>query len=157
MITRPKSSQTKTPCEGCCSTRISVSLTHYTFLENGDGGARSVHLGRSTCHAISGRGEKSTATDGFSCRVAPTSETSLEPFWGRSLAYFCRAAKKSYSTKHRHARPKKDTNTHKKRRTKTHACARWCHSHTTSYARGNTTSCIIHVMVNSKLTDFSGS
>jgi len=25
--------------DGCCSTRISVSLTHYTFLKKGDGGA----------------------------------------------------------------------------------------------------------------------
>ena len=31
LITRPACSQTKTPCWGCCSTRISVSLTHYTF------------------------------------------------------------------------------------------------------------------------------
>ena len=29
----------KTPCGGCCSTRISVSHTHYTFLKKGDGGA----------------------------------------------------------------------------------------------------------------------
>jgi len=27
-----------TPCEGCSSTRILVSLTHYTFLKKGDGG-----------------------------------------------------------------------------------------------------------------------
>ena len=31
----------KTPCGGCCSTRISVALTHYTFLTNGDGGANT--------------------------------------------------------------------------------------------------------------------
>ena len=35
-------SQTKTPCGGGCSTRISVSLTHYTFLKKGDGGANLV-------------------------------------------------------------------------------------------------------------------
>jgi len=33
LITRPAWSQTKTPCRGCCSTRISVSPTHYTFLK----------------------------------------------------------------------------------------------------------------------------
>jgi len=27
----------KTPCEDCCSTRISVSLIHHTFLKKGDG------------------------------------------------------------------------------------------------------------------------
>ena len=32
LITRPASSQTKTPCGGCCSTRISASLTHYALL-----------------------------------------------------------------------------------------------------------------------------
>jgi len=31
----------KTPCGGCCSTRILVSLTHYTFLKKGDGGAKT--------------------------------------------------------------------------------------------------------------------
>ena len=33
LIARPARSQTKTPCGGRCSTRISVSLTHYTFLK----------------------------------------------------------------------------------------------------------------------------
>ena len=33
LITRPACSRTKTPCGGCCSTRISFSLTHYTFLK----------------------------------------------------------------------------------------------------------------------------
>ena len=28
-------------CGGCCSIRISVSLTHYTFLKKGDGGANT--------------------------------------------------------------------------------------------------------------------
>ena len=31
LMTRPAWSQTKTPFRGCCSIRISVSLTHYTF------------------------------------------------------------------------------------------------------------------------------
>jgi len=41
LITRPARSQTKTPCGGCCSTRISVSLTHYTFFKKGEGGANT--------------------------------------------------------------------------------------------------------------------
>ena len=41
LITRPAWSQTKTPCGGCWSTRISVSLTHFTFLKKGDGGANT--------------------------------------------------------------------------------------------------------------------
>ena len=49
LITRPAWSQTKTLCEGCCSTRILVSLTHYTFLMKGDGGANT---------PISGKGVK---------------------------------------------------------------------------------------------------
>jgi len=47
LSTRPACSQTKTPCGGCCSTRISVSLTHYTFLtcvEGGRGGALRDHV-----------------------------------------------------------------------------------------------------------------
>ena len=32
---------------GCCSTRISVSLTHYTFLKKGDGGANTPIAGES--------------------------------------------------------------------------------------------------------------
>ena len=33
LITRPALSKTKTPCNGCCSTRISDFLTHCTFLQ----------------------------------------------------------------------------------------------------------------------------
>ena len=38
MITRSAWSHTKTPCGGCCSTRISVSLTHSTHPEAGSWG-----------------------------------------------------------------------------------------------------------------------
>ena len=35
----------KIPFGGWCSTRISVSLTHYTFLKKGDGGGNTPILG----------------------------------------------------------------------------------------------------------------
>jgi hypothetical protein len=38
---RPAWSHTQTPCGGGCSTRISVSVQHYTFLKKGDGGANT--------------------------------------------------------------------------------------------------------------------
>ena len=39
LIIRPASSKMKTPSGGCCSTRISVSLWHYTFLMRAHGDA----------------------------------------------------------------------------------------------------------------------
>ena len=46
LIQRPAKSQTKTPCGGHCSIRISISLSQYTFLKKGDGGANTPVSGK---------------------------------------------------------------------------------------------------------------